>query len=261
MAKSRKTISKKTRFEVFKRDSFTCQYCGASAPTVVLHVDHIQPVSKAGADDILNYVTACFDCNMGKKDRLLSDDSVVQKQKAQLDELQERREQLEMMLQWRQGLTNLEDVALDAAETEWERLTGWGVNEVGISELKKLLRKWGLHPVLEAMGKASVYLEVIKGDRCTSESFNLAFNKIGGICRMASLPEWKQEIYHIRNIARKRANGSHWQPQTSAMLLNHLTAAYDAGVSVDDLRKTALRGLNFNQLWDAITSQMEGICG
>ena len=32
METKRKTISKKTRFEVFKRDSFKCQYCGASAP-------------------------------------------------------------------------------------------------------------------------------------------------------------------------------------------------------------------------------------
>lgn len=30
MAK-RKSLSKKIRFEVFKRDSFTCQYCGRKA--------------------------------------------------------------------------------------------------------------------------------------------------------------------------------------------------------------------------------------
>ena len=36
----RKSISKKARFEVFKRDSFTCQYCGRTAPDVVLHLDH-----------------------------------------------------------------------------------------------------------------------------------------------------------------------------------------------------------------------------
>ena len=28
----REPISKKLRFEVFKRDSFTCQYCGSKAP-------------------------------------------------------------------------------------------------------------------------------------------------------------------------------------------------------------------------------------
>ena len=44
--KKRVPISKALRFEVFKRDSFTCQYCGRSAPEVVLEVDHIVPVSK-----------------------------------------------------------------------------------------------------------------------------------------------------------------------------------------------------------------------
>ena len=40
----RKSLSKKIRFEVFKRDKFTCQYCGKTAPNVVLEVDHIEPV-------------------------------------------------------------------------------------------------------------------------------------------------------------------------------------------------------------------------
>ena len=39
----RKGLSKKIRFEVFKRDQFTCQYCGKQAPNVVLEVDHITP--------------------------------------------------------------------------------------------------------------------------------------------------------------------------------------------------------------------------
>lgn len=37
----RKPISKKIRFEVFKRDGFTCQYCGRMAPDVVL-VDYLE---------------------------------------------------------------------------------------------------------------------------------------------------------------------------------------------------------------------------
>lgn len=45
---ARKAISKKTRFEVFKRDRFTCQYCGATPPGVLLHIDHIHPVAEGG---------------------------------------------------------------------------------------------------------------------------------------------------------------------------------------------------------------------
>ena len=43
-------ISKKLRFEVFKRDGFQCAYCGKTPPEVSLEVDHIQPKSKKGKD-------------------------------------------------------------------------------------------------------------------------------------------------------------------------------------------------------------------
>ena len=60
------TISKKLRFEVFKRDGFKCAYCGKSPPEVMLEIDHIDPKSKGGKDEINNLITACFDCNRGK---------------------------------------------------------------------------------------------------------------------------------------------------------------------------------------------------
>ncbi len=59
-------ISKKQRFEIFKRDDFTCQYCGKTPPEITLEVDHINPKSRKGKDDINNLLTACFDCNRGK---------------------------------------------------------------------------------------------------------------------------------------------------------------------------------------------------
>tara|TARA_R110000787_G_scaffold216199_1_gene325361 strand:+ start:80 stop:616 length:537 start_codon:yes stop_codon:yes gene_type:complete len=67
----RKALSKKVRFEVFKRDVFTCQYCGATPPKVILEVDHIIPVASGGENDENNLVTSCFDCNRGKGARSL----------------------------------------------------------------------------------------------------------------------------------------------------------------------------------------------
>jgi 5-methylcytosine-specific restriction endonuclease McrA len=66
------SLSKKLRFEVFKRDGFKCQYCGNHPPIVVLEVDHINPVSKGGTNEIDNLVTSCFDCNRGKGNRELT---------------------------------------------------------------------------------------------------------------------------------------------------------------------------------------------
>lgn len=61
-----RSLSKRTRFEVFKRDLFTCQYCGATPPEAVLEVDHIEPKAEGGGDEESNLVTACFACNRGK---------------------------------------------------------------------------------------------------------------------------------------------------------------------------------------------------
>lgn len=66
-------VSKSIRFEVFARDSFTCQYCGKRPPEVILEVDHIHPVSKGGLDDLTNLLASCYDCNRGKRARIISD--------------------------------------------------------------------------------------------------------------------------------------------------------------------------------------------
>lgn len=63
---SRKQLSKKTRFEVFKRDGFKCQYCGITPDKEILHVDHIVPVAEGGENDMDNLITSCQPCNLGK---------------------------------------------------------------------------------------------------------------------------------------------------------------------------------------------------
>lgn len=57
-------VSKRTRFEVFRRDDFTCRYCRGTEGA--LTVDHVLPVALGGTDDPDNLVAACRDCNAGK---------------------------------------------------------------------------------------------------------------------------------------------------------------------------------------------------
>jgi uncharacterized protein YozE (UPF0346 family) len=66
--KYRSGISPKIRFEIFKRDNYKCQVCGASVKEdgVKLEVDHKNPKSMGGTDDESNLWTLCFDCNRGK---------------------------------------------------------------------------------------------------------------------------------------------------------------------------------------------------
>ena len=85
-------ITKKIRFEVFKRDFFTCQYCGQTPPMAILEVDHIKPKSKNGKDEIDNLTTSCFECNRGKGKNELNciPDAIYDKSKI----LKEKEEQL-----------------------------------------------------------------------------------------------------------------------------------------------------------------------
>lgn len=64
--KKREQIPQSVRFSVFRRDNFTCVYCGRSSPEVVLHADHAKSVAEGGLDIEANLVTACSDCNFGK---------------------------------------------------------------------------------------------------------------------------------------------------------------------------------------------------
>jgi 5-methylcytosine-specific restriction endonuclease McrA len=56
------------------------------------------PISKGGSNDITNLITSCEFCNSGKGDKTLDDRSTVAKSRQQMEKLQERREQLEIMM-------------------------------------------------------------------------------------------------------------------------------------------------------------------
>ena len=57
-----------TRFNVFLRDKFSCQYCGSGEE---LTFDHLLPRSKGGETNWDNVVTACSACNVKKGGKLL----------------------------------------------------------------------------------------------------------------------------------------------------------------------------------------------
>lgn len=59
-----------TRFNVFLRDRFACQYCGDTPGTSELTFDHVIPRSRGGHTSWDNVVAACSDCNLIKGNRL-----------------------------------------------------------------------------------------------------------------------------------------------------------------------------------------------
>ena len=58
-----------SRRNIFKRDRFTCQFCGRQPGSEELTIDHVVPRSQGGTSTWENCVLACIDCNAKKADR------------------------------------------------------------------------------------------------------------------------------------------------------------------------------------------------
>lgn len=69
-------VSKRTRYEVFRRDNHTCRYCKST--TSPLTVDHATPVALGGSDAPDNLVACCVDCNAGKASTVPDAETVAQ---------------------------------------------------------------------------------------------------------------------------------------------------------------------------------------
>lgn len=246
------------RFEVFKRDSFKCQYCGQSAPEVVLHADHINPVFEGGKNELTNLITSCEACNLGKGKRKLNNKTAVEKQKAQLDELNERRIQLEMMMKWREGLSSIEDTKLKYVREKWESLvTGYSLNEYGIKDLTQIVKKFPLEVVLDSIEASCIqYLETDNKGKILENSVQKAFEYISKICVNKKRDQEKpylKDLYYVRGILKNRLNNINmWQT------LDLLEEAYNNGVSVDQLKQTAKSVKYWSEFKDEIRYLIRG---
>ena len=64
--KTRKSISKKDRLNVLRRDKYICGYCDKKKKAQNLVIDHIIPVAYGGFHGVENWVSSCRNCNRQK---------------------------------------------------------------------------------------------------------------------------------------------------------------------------------------------------
>lgn len=57
------------RRNIFRRDQYTCQYCGSRPGSEELSIDHVLPRAQGGVSRWDNCVLACVDCNARKANR------------------------------------------------------------------------------------------------------------------------------------------------------------------------------------------------
>lgn len=229
----RKSIGKKTRFEVFKRDSFKCQYCGNEAPNVLLEIDHIVPVKEGGKNSLTNLITSCFDCNRGKGRRKLSDNSVISKQKEQLDIINKKREQLKLINKWVNELNNIDNESVDMINDAIAKISGSSLNENGRKKVSKWIKSHGFSSVLKTVHVS--YDAYYDDNDKTSESWEKAFAYIPKIIKAKKEQEKNpllKDVYYCRKILINRLDYvNSWQAKD---MLNDLLSKYSYD-SIKDL--------------------------
>lgn len=149
----RKPISKKTRFEIFKRDGFACRYCGAHPPDAILEVDHILAVANGGGNDMDNLLTACLPCNRGKSATPL--DSVPQTLSDKAAEVAEAEAQLEGYQEiLRAQRDRIERDAWAVADVYMDHFSLQSILKADLQSIKQFVQKLGAVDCVASMEQA-----------------------------------------------------------------------------------------------------------
>lgn len=246
------TVSVRTRFEVFKRDRFTCAYCGRTPPEVLLECDHVVPKAAGGSDEMHNLITACATCNSGKAARLLEEGTAPVVGKATVDELAERVEQakayMEILGQTSAIAQNQVGMVIDhwaklfGAERKedadghyWTLEKGWGERWPKESSIRRLLRRLTLEDLLAAVE--------IAAEKMNGEPSQNATRYFYGVCNRA--------IREGRRVGTRT-----WAQPTDDVPDEVIEEWFNRGVAVENerIRKYLFSYAEngFDNVWDAI---------
>lgn len=214
-------LSKRIRFEVLQRDNFTCQYCGRSKPDVVLHVDHIKPVCEGGQNDLLNLVTACADCNLGKGPRQISQQQIQEKCAAERERLVSERQHLTDMHAWHVTRASLDKESVYLLAELWQKITSFGelaFSEEGLELIQLLLRKFSFDEIADAMR-----LSFSKNGPGNSNQAFYDLARCCGIVRLKTMNPDEARKRYILGILRNRISPN---LSTAASLIDEAIANY-----------------------------------
>lgn len=181
--------STRTRFEIFKRDAFTCQYCGRKPPTVILHVDHIVAVANGGDASRENLITSCADCNLGKSSVPI--ENITKPVKAVIEEEKERRNQIKIYNKWLRQIRCEKEAEFKAVSdaiilAEGKDPNQWVIANQRARSVRCLLKRLPSEMIIEAVQIADNFYSWGLGNQKT-------FRYFCGVCwRMVDKLEGKE---------------------------------------------------------------------
>lgn len=117
-----KRVSRRLRFEIFRRDGHRCKYCGATSDDAELTIDHVVPVALGGTNEASNLVTACRRCNSGKSSTR-PDEATVQ---AVDERAMQWSDAMQLVAERRRMVAAEHDAWVDEFDQEWRSWTVGG---------------------------------------------------------------------------------------------------------------------------------------
>jgi hypothetical protein len=251
----RKRISKTTRFEVFKRDLFTCQYCGRKAPDVILQADHLVAVANGGGNDLLNLITSCIDCNQGKGCRPLDDKSLVVRQRKALEEEGARVEQAVMLAEWSRSLAKADETIAEQLASYINDRFQCSINANGMQRIRKWLARYPVPLLLECAEIChKQYVTFGPDGKPDWESVCKALDYIPRVAAVKSDPDPNRaKIAYIAGILKNRLH------YFGARQYRELVEAFiDAEGCLDDLQEWAKECRNWTGFKQMVNGYVQG---
>ena len=257
MEKDTINLSPSLRRIILERDEFTCTECGQQVPKVLLYIDKIlSPETEdafAGQPEEDKYTCLCESCYKQAHGHL---------QFKAATRTAERRQQLEMMVEWRRENRCL---ASDANAYLIDYINGkiepYSLTKQGAQTVRKAIRKSNFTTALDAIDETfDHYVTYDKGEDINKASVDEFLSKIGGYLYINSLPPVEKEMYHILNSCKSRFRW--WDQQTAkGLVLNYIDALREQGWSEDrileDLKTELLRASNEQRNWSQWTDLLE----
>lgn len=173
-------LSKRVRFEIFKRDSFTCQYCGKRPPNVVLEVDHIDPLSNGGSDDQINLTTSCFDCNRGKHKALLGQNAIRPDADIEFLACQQELVEARRFLAAKKDLDQTRLLLIEAVQDHWMQTLQMGDDVPHERVIIEWLDKYSPDEIVDAIDK---FLPSLRRNSWNFKKFDACVKYVSAIMR------------------------------------------------------------------------------
>lgn len=173
---------KRIKYEVFEKDSFKCQFCGTGAPVVTLQLIRIQDTQQN--DEWLDTAFLSTSCKICEKKKSGVDEKSLQNGYISIDELEERLQQLKMLINWRKGMLNIRKQQLTNLVSYWEnKVPGFVTNNDQKKFAATYISKFSSDEIRSAMDMAvDKFIKYSDDGTLDKHSMLIAFAKIPEIC-------------------------------------------------------------------------------